>query len=308
LAENLRLLKYGRKGDDVKAYQENLIKLGFTTAFVNKKTKKMIADGDFGVITKQATKDFQTYAKKKLNSKMIIDGIVGSQTRDAINKALNTLLKPVAPIVINYLPATDYPQVDATILTSINAELQNVSEIRRKVVQEVLHMVYPFGLYIRGGNSYTTKLEPYYATVEIIESGAKRQPEYYDGGRKEFMIGHVNELSAKGKKCFAADCSGMVVGIWRKFGLVSPTFDATANNILANSCYSISQSDLKPADCVGCSGHIGLYLGAGYTVEDAGGAYGIQISGLTTRKVINQLTGKSKTKSKWTKMGRPKTY
>lgn len=294
------------RGDDVENLQKSLIKLGFKS--VGK------ADGVFGSKTKGAVKEFQTYAKKKINTKMIIDGIVGSQTRDAINKALNDLLKPPAPTVIDYLPAKDYPQVDTAILKAINAELQNVSEIRRKVVQEALHMVYPFGLYIRGKNSYTTSLNPCYATVEMIKEGAKRQPEYYNGGRKEWMIGHVKGLALKGEKCFAGDCSGLVVGIFRKLKLISATTDATANGIMASWCYATSKGDLKPADLVGSSGHIGIYLGAGYTLEDGGGAMAVQIAKIDRTKLINLMKtekyGKTyySSKSKWSKFGRPKKY
>lgn len=390
MAENIRTLKRGVKGDDVKLYQDNLIKLGFVITIVNKITEKVIADGSFGPITEQATKDFQASAQ------ISVDGKVGSQTRDALNKALNALdnskndkyvykrtLKLTSPtmkgddvtqwqtllqqigftsvgtidgsygpktegatkdfqksagieidgkvgtettkamndrlnndpiIVIDYLPSSSYPQVSPTILKAVNAELQNVSEIRRKVVQEVLKMVYPYGLYIRGANSYTTSLNPCYATVEMIESGAKSQPEYYDGGRKEWMIGHVEELAEKKEKCFAADCSGLIIGIWRKLGLISPTSDYTANGIIASLCYTTTKSDLKPADCVGSSGHIGLYLGAGYTVEDGGGSMAVQIANIDRTKLINIMKTEKydktyySSKSKWSKFGRPKKY
>lgn len=292
------------RGDDVENLQESLQKLGYSVGKI---------DGVFGNITRSAVVAFQTDAKKT-NNKMLVDGEVGSQTRDALNKALNTLLKPSAPDVIDYLPVKDYPQVDPVILSKVNAELQLVSEIRRKVVQEALKMVYPYGLYIRGANSYDKSFNPYYATVAMIKAGAKRQPEYYDGGREEWMIDHVEQLEKKSEKCFAADCSGLIVGIWRKLGLISPTSDYTANSIIANLCYKTSKTDLKPADCVGSSGHIGLYLGAGYTLEDGGGSMAVQIASINRTKLVNLMKtekyGKTyySSKNRWSKFGRPKKY
>lgn len=59
-----RILKFGLQGDDVKLLQKQLVKLGY----------KIIIDGIFGVQTKQAIIDFQ----KK--NKLIADGVVGKQT------------------------------------------------------------------------------------------------------------------------------------------------------------------------------------------------------------------------------------
>jgi peptidoglycan hydrolase-like protein with peptidoglycan-binding domain len=309
VAESLRTLKLKNpymRGDDVKDLQESLKKLKYNAGKI---------DGVFGSITKSAVIAFQSDVKKT-NKKMLVDGVVGSQTRDAINKALNALLKPPAPSpdMVDYLPIKDYPQVDSLILFKINAELQSVSEIRRKVVQEALKMVYPYGLYIRGANSYDKSLKPYYATVAMIKAGAKRQPEYYNGGREEWMIDHVEKLENKKEKCFAADCSGLVVGIWRKLGIVDNGFDNTANGILANSCYKISKADLKPADCVGSNQHMGLYLGAGYTLEDGGGAMAVQIASVDRTRLINKMKTEKynktyySSKSRWSKFGRPKKY
>jgi peptidoglycan hydrolase-like protein with peptidoglycan-binding domain len=47
-----RLLKYGRRGDDVKQLQEALIKLGYSVGGYG-------ADGDFGAATEKAVIKFQ---------------------------------------------------------------------------------------------------------------------------------------------------------------------------------------------------------------------------------------------------------
>jgi cell wall-associated NlpC family hydrolase len=112
----------------------------------------------------------------------------------------------------------------------------------------------------------------------------------------------------KGKKCFATDCSGFIVGIWRKLGLIASTADATANGIMAGLCYKIAKADLKPADCVGFDGHIGLYIGAGYVAEAAGGNYAVTITKLNDRKLFNRVKGYTVSGTKWSKFGRPKKY
>jgi peptidoglycan hydrolase-like protein with peptidoglycan-binding domain len=280
------------RGSDVRTWQESLKKLGY----------KLDIDGVFGKETDTVTKQFQKDAG------ITVDGIVGKQSRDVMNKKLNALLKPVTSTSINYLPASDYPQIDAAILAKINTDLQGLSETRIKVVQEALKTVYPYGLYIRGGNSYTTALKPNYVTAEMIKRGADRQPEYYNGGRKEFMLNHIRNMNFQGKQVFGLDCSGNPVGIWRKLKLVDNNFDNTANGILLNTCYHIKKNELKPADCVGKEKHMAIYVGAGLCVEAVGGAYGVELTDLNTRKVFNQMTGKIETKPQWYRYGRPKFY
>jgi peptidoglycan hydrolase-like protein with peptidoglycan-binding domain len=293
----LRLLKLKKDhmtGNDVKSWQNSLIKAGF-------KLPKYGADSDYGSETEDVTKAFQKATKIE------VDGKVGPQTRDAMNKKLNDLSRPKpTPNVIDYLPIANYPQVELDMLKKINVDLQGLNEKRTKCVQEILKTVFPYGLYIRGGNSYTTSLKPNYVTAEMIRSGADRQPQYYNGGREAFMLKHVASMGAKNKDVFGADCSGNVVGIWRKVGLVNDHFDNTANGILLNTCYKIKKSELKPGDCVGKSGHMAMYVGAGYCVEAVGGAYGIQLTDLNKRLVKNQMTGKTQHKSKWTRFGKLK--
>ena len=67
-----KLLKDGSKGDDVKAFQEKLVKLGFGIE----------ADGHFGAKTEAAVKDFQkTFG-------YTVDGLVGEGTLGLADKQL----------------------------------------------------------------------------------------------------------------------------------------------------------------------------------------------------------------------------
>lgn len=71
-----RLLKKGMKGDDVKALQKALIKLGYSCG-------KWGADGDFGSATETALKKFQK------DHKCEVDGKYGPESHKALQKALN---------------------------------------------------------------------------------------------------------------------------------------------------------------------------------------------------------------------------
>ena len=88
-----RLLKKGRDGDDVKALQEALIKLGYSVGSWG-------ADGDFGLATEEAVIKFQR------DNGLDDDGEVGLLTLDAINKKLNSssgtsVVTPVAQTTSN---------------------------------------------------------------------------------------------------------------------------------------------------------------------------------------------------------------
>ncbi|MDQ0254940.1 hypothetical protein J2S74_002322 [Evansella vedderi] len=69
------------KGPLVKAFQENLLKLG-------EKLPRWGADGDFGAETEDATKTFQA------RHKLIVDGIAGTQTLSKVDELIRALPQP----------------------------------------------------------------------------------------------------------------------------------------------------------------------------------------------------------------------
>ncbi len=75
----MRSLKKGCRGEDVRMLQEKLLKLGYSCG-------KWGADGDFGNDTENAMKAFQTAAG------LTADGVVGKATEAALDKALNELV------------------------------------------------------------------------------------------------------------------------------------------------------------------------------------------------------------------------
>lgn len=72
------LLKKGMKGNDVKWLQFELLEAGISKVKVGFTTKTLTIDGDFGSITYEATKVFQSSAK------LTVDGLAGLKTIAAL--------------------------------------------------------------------------------------------------------------------------------------------------------------------------------------------------------------------------------
>ena len=294
-----RNLKKGMSGADVRFVKDSLFSLGF----YNSKTKQ-ITNSTFGADTYVAVCKFQR--AKGLED----DGVVGPLTWTALEEAL-AAEEPAKEV--------DFPSLDkmkhisATHRAAIAKDLANVSELRQKIVLEILNYAYdkdvpgePRALYIFGANLYDKDLKLNYADAAEIEKHAKRYPNYFNGGRKEWMLEQVK----KNPKLAASDCSGMEVGYLREHKLVPSSFDTTANNLTTAKQYStpINKKDLKPGDWVGKAGHIGTYVGGGLVVEFYGGAYGCQLTELNNRRGWNFVAKRLEAGSPWTRFCRPTFY
>ena len=294
-----RNLKKGMSGADVRFVKDALFSLGFYNSKI-----KQITNSTFGADTYVAVCKFQR--AKGLED----DGVVGPQTWAALEEAL-AAEEPAKEV--------DFPSLDkmkhisATHRAAIAKDLANVSELRQKIVLEILNYAYdkdvpgePRALYIFGANLYDKDLKLNYADAAEIEKHAKRYPNYFNGGRKEWMLEQVK----KNPKLAASDCSGMEVGYLREHKLVPSSFDTTANNLTTAKQYStpINKKDLKPGDWVGKAGHIGTYVGGGLVVEFYGGAYGCQLTELNNRRGWNFVAKRLEAGSPWTRFCRPTFY
>ena len=179
-------------------------------------------------------------------------------------------------------------------LQAVAQALQSVSPLRRQLVEAALPFCYdphgpqvaafPKSLYICGANLYGPDGDLYCPTSASVELLAARKPAFFSGGRREMMLSALQNAASLGAPLSGADCSGAIVGLWRRFGLVEGRFDAIANKLLHEPLSRpIQKADLLPGDLVGFDGHVGLYAGAGRVVEWAGGAYGCQLTRLTGR-------------------------
>lgn len=209
----------------------------------------------------------------------------------------------------------DFPLIGSTALSAINVDVVSVSEKRYEAVKLALQeaydadsgsRAYPKSLYIRGGNLYNKDLSLNRITESKLSSYLKRADyaEFYEGRESMLQAAVENQ-----DDCTGADCSGGVVGIWRKTGLSSSGMDATADSLCGNSYSSaISKDELLPGDYVGRSGHIGLYVGGGYVVEWVGGSYGCQLTKLSGRVAYDFVQKKDRKMGAWTKYRRPKAF
>ena len=184
--------------------------------------------------------------------------------------------------------------VGEDVQLAVSRALSSVSPLRRQLVEAALPFAYdphgdqaaafPKSLYIWGADLFGPDKSLYCPTSASVELLAARKPAFFSGGRREMILSALQNAASLGAPLSGADCSGAIVGLWRKFDLVAPTFDAIANRLLrVPLSYPIEKAELLPGDLVGFDGHIGLYAGAGRVVEWAGGAYGCQLTRLTGR-------------------------
>lgn len=304
-----RLLKKGMSGNDVRYIKDCLFKLKYYSSNITK-----ISNNTFGNDTYNAVLSYQTFNKDISGNKLQVDGIVGKKTWGAIERDFNNNIVAPEPIIpdtpIELLDS--YTHISSDKRKKIEADLALVSDIRKEIVLEALQYAYDKdvkgnvrALYLFGANLYDTNLNINYADSAEIDRLAAMNPQYFDGGRKEWM----KEQVKNNPKLPASDCSGFEVGYLRKHKLVKNTFDVTANSLCSNS-YStaISKEDLKPGDWVGKSGHIGTYVGGGFVVEFYGGAYGCQLTKLDDRRGYDFIKKKVVKGSAWTKFRKPNFY
>lgn len=309
--EYTRILKKGMTGKDVLYIKNCLFNLNYYTSNI-----KQIKSNSFGSDTVKAVEKYQSKNKDLSGEQLKVDGIIGRKTWYAIERDLkqNDKNNSTSNTFNNATGLLDkYTHISADKRKKIEEDLANVSDIRKNIVLEILNYAYDKdisgdvrALYIFGANLYNTNLEINFADEAEIKKYSERYPNYFNGGRKEWMLKQV----ARNPKLPASDCSGMEVGYLRKYKLVDKNFDTTANNFTTSKKYSttIKKEELKPGDWVGLSGHIGTYVGGGFVVEFYGGAYGCQLTDLNNRRGYDFITKRIYTGKAWTRFCRPTFY
>lgn len=288
-----RELTVGMNGDDVKHIKDSLLKLGLLHASTH---------STFGNDTKAAVEAFQ-----KARS---VTGAVDQSTWEAIEAAVEAM--PEAPASDGSMPGN----IGSAAAAAISASLSGVSEKRKGIVLDALQFAfdlevpqdYPLSFYIRGGNLYDKDLSLHIMTAARCNSYFSKSAyaQYFDGGRKEMMLA---ACAARGYVISGADCSGGVVGLLRHARVVSSGFDLSADGFNSSGSYThISRVELSPGDLVHKSGHIGIFVGGDYAVEWMGGAYGCQLTKLSSRKGYSFITKRTGSMGAWQNFLRPRFY
>lgn len=290
-----RNLKRYMSGDDVREVKDRLVELGYLAKATHNR---------FGDDTYRAVRAFQGA------NNLEVDGIVGPLTYHAL---FSDRPEPVVPV-------PDWIAEPAR--TEIARALAATSAKRREICLLALQYAVDYnmnpsllkGFYIRGGNLFNNDLSANVLTKAKLDSYFRRSSyePYYDGGRKEMMLAQAKKSNYT---IVGADCSGMIVGLWRKVQVVSSGFDATADNLYKNYCVPRKVADLQPGDLCHRSGHIGLVVCGpstsscgGFCIEDGGGAYGIQCNKRKDRRLLNFVDKKVHKMSGWQHYGDPKVY
>lgn len=308
-----RTIVKGMSGSDVLYIKKKLFDLGM----YSDKIKRIISN-KFRQDSVEATKNFQNTYDSVCEGPLEVTGTIYEACWDAIEAAARGEIKPKddpdpTPTPEPEPPSPEpvkglldsYTWIKASKRKAIEKDLLNTSEMRRNICLEILKYAFDpdnrsgndaRALYMWGGNLYNTDLKLNIATATKIEVGAKRYPDKYDGGRKEWMLSEV----AKNPNLPASDCSGMEVGWLRKFKITNNKFDVNAN-ALGSEQYSVlrTKAEMQPATFAHRDGHIGTYVGGGYIVEFVGGAYGCQLTARDKRKVWNFVEKRTQTMSDW---------
>jgi len=304
-----RTLRKNSAGTDVRWLKDWLFENGFYAPKIKK-----ITHSKYGNDTVNAVKAFQ----RKYS--LTVDGIFGPKSREKLAE----LLKPKAEQKkeVEYVTAAKYPRISEENRKKINTALNGsgVTSKRRNVVLEALKYAtdasiaskyrYPLSLYVRGGNLYNKDLTLNTITEKYLTGTYKKNyASYCTNGRLNMMTSAVKYFKAQGRDITGCDCSGGVIGIFRKFGLIKTTVDATANGLLGSG-YSttIKKDKLTAGDLIGKSGHICIYVGGGLMVEWAGGEYGCQLTEVSSRRCWSFTKRKMVKMAACTKYRQPKAY
>lgn len=257
----MRVLHHGDSGEDVLYIKQQLFQKGYYPPSV-----KAINSDRWGNDTDKAVENFR--------SRYVPQGEINQTLWDAIVSA-----EP--------LPEPEIPSnIGSTARVAIDHALQGVSWRRKAMVLNALMFAwdpeqpseYPYSFYIRGANLYDSVGKVHTMTKARLDAyfAKSSYSQYFNNGRKEMML---KASEASGYTNSGADCSGGVVGLLRNAELVKSGWDCSADGFFkqTGSWSHVTPAEMLPGDLVHKSGHIGMYVGAGYTVSWEGGAYGCQL-------------------------------
>jgi len=149
-------------------------------------------------------------------------------------------------------------------------------------------------------------------TKEYLDQRRKADPNYFTGGRYEWLMDEIESADKLEKRLYCADCSGLFWWVNAALKIVSGT-DSTADSLYRNYCKPIAKSDVRAGDILfrdsgGKKVHMAI-VGFDGVYEAAGTAYGVVMRKETfDRRTVNRMTNKTDTLKGWTHYGRLKVW
>ena len=168
------------------------------------------------------------------------------------------------------------------------------------------------GKYIYGGQGKKI-------TGNYVRRQQSRYPEYFTGGRFEFLLNIGRKCDADGKWRFPNDYCWDCSGLWwyaaNKAGIYGKNIDTTANTFYHNYCVPIDRDSLNAGDAVfyrnsaGRITHMGIVGRDGVVYEAMSGYVGVIAGDSVDDRTAPRIVGSgSLTRRTWNAFGRPKIF
>ncbi|MFA5676177.1 MAG: NlpC/P60 family protein [Christensenellales bacterium] len=167
------------------------------------------------------------------------------------------------------------------------------------------------GQYIFGGQGHAI-------TDSFIDSTYKIYPDYFDGGRLEYLRGIARSAQLNGHRFpqdYAWDCSGLWWYAANELELYEEYTDKTAHDTYYDFCNPITKEELRPGDIVfvtnaeGRVAHMGIVGRHGFIYEAVSGFAGVVLKRTVDKRVYNDIVrGGVLQNNNWNTFGRPKIF
>ncbi len=169
------------------------------------------------------------------------------------------------------------------------------------------------------GGKYIFGAQGHKITEKYVRARQKAYPQYFTGGRFEFLLNIAKRCDASGiwkfPDDYAWDCSGLWWWSANKARIYGKHIDTTANTFYHSYCVPIKKSELKAGDGVfyrnskGRITHMGFMGEGGIVYEAASGYTGVVMNSSVNDRTIPKIVGSGNLKkSAWNAFGRPKIF
>ncbi len=170
------------------------------------------------------------------------------------------------------------------------------------------------------GGQYIYGAQGNKVTQEYVNERYTRHPEYFTGGRYEYILNIAKKCDESGVWEFPADYAWDCSGLWwysaNKAEIYDSYLDTTADTFYNSYCTPINKNEIAAGDCVFYSNdsdritHMGIVGENGEVYEAMSGFTGVvtcaSVDDRTAQRVVG--SGGTYTKPGWNAFGRPKIF